>query len=104
MKHIFFKSGRSLSIYEARALVRNVKKIWPSVQVDDHRAPHGYPSALIAERANLRAIIEAHEGYIAAFTGSEERGFEGFKALFIGFKSLPENFLEYFPNYMIIEK
>ena len=104
MKQIIIKSGRALGIYEARCLVKNVKRIWPSVQSDEHRAPHGYPTAFLAEKANLRAIIEAHEGYIAAFTGSEEREFEGFKALFIGFKSLPENFLEYFPNYMIIEK
>ena len=104
MKQLILISGRSLTLYEARALVRNVKRIWPSVQSDDHRAPHGYASAFLAEKANLRAIIEAHEGYITLFAGSEACGFEGYKALYVGFKSLPENFQDYFPNYMIVEK
>ena len=104
MKQIILKSGRALNEFEARALIRNVKNIWPSVQADVHLAPHGYSSAFLAEKANLQAIIEAHEGYIAAFVGSEYCGFAGFKALYIGFKSLPENFTDVFPNYMIIEK
>lgn len=104
MKNIILKSGRSLTLQESRALVRNVKKVWPSVQSDDHRAPHGYPTPVLAERANLRAIIEAHEGYITVFSGSEDCGFAGYKALFIGFKSLPDNFQNYFPNYLIVEK
>ena len=72
MKKIVYKrTGKVIEDpYTARALVRNVKRIWPSVQSDEHRAPHGYPTAFLAEKANLRAIIEAHDGYISVYEGN----------------------------------
>ncbi len=104
MKYIINKkTGRCIEDpYIARHLVKSVMKTWPGVQYDEHRAPHGYPTAFLAEKANLRAIEEAHEGYISVFKGAEDCGFAGFKALFIGFKALPRNFEEIFTNYAII--
>ena len=104
MKFIINKrTGRKIdNPYEARALVRKVKSAWPMVQADDHRARHGRSSALIAEGSDLQAIKEAHDGYISVYEGSEDCGFAGYKALFIGFKSLPENFEDVFTNYAII--
>ena len=97
------RNGRNIeSVLEARALVRHVKCTFPMVQSDDHRAAHGYSSPFIAERANLLAIKEAHHGYISVFEGTEYCSLEGYKAVFIGFKELPPDFEDYFPEYTIV--
>lgn len=104
MKYIISRrTGRRIeNPYIARALVKSVKQFYPMVQFDEHLAPHGRTSALIAERSDLPAIREAHEGYISVYEGSEDCGFAGIKALFIGFKELPPDFEAYFTNYVIV--
>ena len=96
------RTGRRIEDpYIARYLVKSVMKTWPGVQYDEHRAPHGRTSPFIATK-DLTPIKEAHEGYITVFEGTEDCGFEGYKALFIGFKDLPKNFEDIFTNYVII--
>lgn len=87
--------------YEARVLIRDVKRVYPFVQSDEHLAPHGRTSAFIAEK-DLPAIREAHAGYICVFDGTFNCGFAGVKALYMGFKSLPEDFEARFPDYVVV--
>ena len=106
MKYIINKrTGRKIdNPYEARALVKNVKRIFSLVQADDHLAPHGRSSPMIAERSDLPAIMDSHSRYICVYAGSEDCGFSGTKALFIGFRELPDLFKKYFPHYDIVEE
>ncbi len=97
------RTGKAIeNPFEARALVKSVKRVFPLVQADNHLAPHGRSSPLLAKRADLQAIKDAHDGYICIYEGAENCGFAGYKALFIGFKELPADFEVHFPNYVVI--
>lgn len=89
------KTGSYLTLAEARHLSRKLGGI-------EHRAVCGYPTEELAKNANLNAIIETYKNYIFAYTETDYVPFEGYKALVIAFKSLPENFEQNFPNYVIL--
>ena len=104
MKKIFNRrSGKNLTLEEAKSLAQKVKKLFPDVQYDDHRAVNGYPTDNNTFMlVNLHNIADSRPGHIFAFYGSEYMPFEGYKAHTISFVSLPTNFEEKFPDYVII--
>lgn len=94
------RTGAYLSIEEARALCAQLKRA--GVTCIEHRSVYGYPTPQLAEKANLRAVMEAHEGYTFAYAGAENMGFEGYKVLVIGIQKLPNNFESNYPNFVVI--
>ena len=83
------RNGMLPTLDEARQLARQLKGTVPTVE---HRAVMGYPHPETAEKANLTAILETYSNYIIAYAGSEYVAFEGYKAVVIAFKSLPQGF------------
>ena len=101
MKHIISRhTGAYLSISEARSLCGKLK--CAGVTCIEHRSVSGYPTPQLAEKANLLAVMEAHEGYTFAYAGTENRGLEGYKVLVIGIKELPPRFEEKYSDYVVI--
>lgn len=101
MKKIFKRrNGIDLTIDEARQLSRLLKESVPTVE---HRAVMGYPHPETAVKATLNSILEAYDNYVIAFAGSEYVTFEGYKAVVIAFKSLPQDFETQFHNFVVLE-
>ena len=101
MKKIYNrKTGNPLSIEEARNLCALLKRL--GVTCVEHRSVYGYPTPAIAEKANLRAVLETYEGYTFAYAGTEYVSFEGYKVLVIGIKDLPPFFEQHFPNRIVV--
>lgn len=95
------KTGNTLSTEEALALCKQVKTKTGAPYIE-HTSVYGYATADIAEKANLRAIIEAHDGYIFAFIGAVNKGFEGYKVCAIATKIPPCDFEAHFPDYVVL--
>ena len=93
------RNGMLLTLDEARQLARQLKGTVPTVE---HRAVMGYPRPETAEKANLTAILETYSKYVIAYAGSEYVTFEGYKAVVIAFKSLPQGFETKFHNFVIM--
>lgn len=103
MKQIIIRrTGKFLTVEEARAFSQKVKNTFPLVQYTDHRSVYGYATEELAKRANLNAVLEAHEGYTFSFVGTENIPLEGYKVCVIGFKDLPADFEKKFPDYVVI--
>lgn len=95
------KTGSFLSKEDAQTLCARVKAQTGCVYVE-HTSVYGYPTAEMAEKANLVAVCEAYEGYTFAFTGTINKPFEGYKVHVIGIKDLPVNFEQLYPEYVVI--
>ena len=93
------RNGMLLTLDEARQLARQLKGTVPTVE---HRAVMGYPHPETAEKANLTAVLETYSNYIIAYAGSEYVAFEGYKAVVIAFKSLPQGFETKFHNFVVL--
>lgn len=94
------KTGNPLTIEEARTLQRALINL--GVTCVEHRSVYGYPTPEMAEKANLRAVLETYEGYTFAYTGTENLSLKGYKVLVIGIKDLPSTFEKTFPNLVVI--
>ena len=89
------RTGKELTIDEARALARKIEAV-------EHRAVFGYPTEELAKKATLNSILETYADYIFAYIGTESLPFEGYMALIIACKKLPDDFEKRFPNYVVI--
>ena len=94
------KTGAYLSKEEARALYSKLKCI--GCTCVERRAVYGYTSHELAEKASLPALIEAHTGYVFAYTGADYVPFEGYKALVIAIQKLPPDFEAKFRDFVVI--
>ena len=95
------RTGNKLTIEEAIALCGKVKAQTGSPWID-HTSVYGYATPELAEKANLRAVCEAHEGYTFAFIGTDNKGLEGYKVRAIGIHKLPSDFEKRFPDFVVI--
>lgn len=95
------KTGKDLTVEEAIALCTNVRLLTNSTWID-HTSVYGYPTAELAKKANLTAIVEAHEGYTFAFLDAEHKPLEGYKVRAIAIQKLPSDFEKSFPNFVVI--
>lgn len=93
------RNGEALRLDEARQLARQLKG---TVSTVEHRAVCGYPTAELAKKANLTPILETYTGYTFAYVGTEYLLFEGYKAIVIAFKDLPQDFEIKFHNFVIL--
>ena len=94
------QTGNPLTIEEARNLCALLKRL--GVTCVEHRSVYGYPTPAIAEKSNLRAVLETYKGYTFAYAGTEHVSFEGYKVLVIAIKDLPPTFEKNFPNRIVI--
>ena len=102
MKKIFNnRTGYFLTIDEALTLCARLKRQTGAVYVD-HISVYGYPTAEMAEKANLNAVCDTYEGYTFAFTGTINKPLEGYKVRVIGIKDIPPQFEQLFPDYVVI--
>lgn len=95
------KSGKFLTKEEALSLCSRLKRETGATYVE-HTSVYGYPTAEMAEKANLAAVCETYTGYTFAFAGAINRGLEGYKVRVICIKDLPANFEQLFPDYVVI--
>lgn len=87
----------------ARYMVQAIKLAYPNTDIEfiEAMAEKGRTSDFVAKK-DLVAIKEKYLGYISLFSGCENCGLEGHKALFIGVKNLPHDFEKNFHNYVVV--
>ena len=104
MKQIKTRTGKELSLDEAKALAKRIKRDFSEAQIDDHRSVCGYPREdSRGVRLSLVNIAESRSNHIFLFYGAEYVTFEGFKAHTISVVNLSkEQFEKKFPNYVVM--
>lgn len=95
------KTGRFLTIEEAKSLCRELK-VHVGATCVEHKSVYGYTTPELAEKANLRAVCETYNGYTFAYIGTVNEPFEGYRVFVIAIKRLPSDFEHRFPDYVVI--